>query len=113
MPDTTPRNEPGRAEALESWVLRGSVDITCVGELLAEARQHFDRGAPVVEANCHELTRLDAAALQVLLALERALQATERRLTLHDVPPAVAELLRRVGASALVSPLSPPPKLPP
>lgn len=84
--------------AAGTLTLRGTVAGNLSATLLDAAR-----GLPArdVEVRCAGLTGLDAAALQVLLALERARRAEGHHVTLVGVDGSFAALLRATGAAEL------------
>ncbi len=81
------------------WVLglSGVVDVGEASVLHAAARE-AERDAPrAVVVRLEKVDGLDTSAIQILLALERALATSGRVLRLESPPPAVAELWRRAG----------------
>lgn len=77
-------------------LLRGDVTVAGAGELHQAARELAGAGSDVVVC-CDEVTRLDASALQVLLALRQELLAADRKLTVRGMPADVAALIRHSG----------------
>jgi ABC-type transporter Mla MlaB component len=74
------------------------VDVTTVRTLHAQAVAALHAVGPIV-VDCAAVARMDAAALQVLLALRRA---AEGRCTVVHVPPALDALWRLAGVRALL-----------
>lgn len=85
------------AEATNVLELRGAVGGPVAQTLFHQARRLERHSAAAVR--CDRLTSLDASALQVLLALHRALQEHGHVLELRAVPPAVLGQLRAAGAA--------------
>lgn len=91
--------EPRAAGA--ALVLRGRVTVE-------HARVLHERAAEVrlaggdVAVDCADVERLDASALQVLLALRAALEVAGRGLVLEHVPAALDGMLRLAGAAVLL-----------
>jgi anti-anti-sigma factor len=79
--------------------LRGEVTIYDAAFLRQAAMELIARGEEV-EVCCARTTYLDTAALQVLLALKRELEARGLGLRLVQIPSAVLEVLRLVGLIA-------------
>lgn len=105
---------PGAMEP-RTMKLEGSVDVSTSQGLLALARERARSPGDVV-VDCEGLQRLDAAGVQVLLALKSALEAEGYALRMTAVPDAVFALLLLTGAGeALVARNlhDPPPAAPP
>jgi len=77
-------------------VLRGDVGIYCV-DTLHELAEKMLQNQEDVEVFCEELTRLDASALQVILALRQDLQSQGRCLRLQGVSAEMKTLLQLAG----------------
>jgi anti-anti-sigma regulatory factor len=82
-------------------VLRGRVTVEHA-RLLHERAVELRLAAGPVAVDCADVERLDASALQVLLALRVALLAAGRHLVLEHVPAALDATLRLAGAEALL-----------
>ena len=82
-------------------VLSSAVNLFVVTELHGIAVELLAAGLPVV-VDCLEVTHLDGAVCQVLLALRRDLRDKGADLTLVGVPETVARFLRRGGMHDLV-----------
>jgi len=105
--DTQPR-------ASEPNVLRieGVADITRAARLLETARERAAAPGDVV-VDCSAVERLDASAVQVLLALKKKLAESGRSMTIQAIPERACGLLFATGAgqALAVAPLGD--KLPP
>ena len=82
-----------------AWTLHlsGVVDVSEAGVLHAAAREATRESPATVVADCAALESLDAAATQVLLALQRSLTTGGGVLRLERVPAHVVELWRQAG----------------
>lgn len=83
--------------------LGGRVDIAEVRTLHARARAAYDQPGDVL-VDWRDVELLDAAALQVVLALHQALAAAGRRLVVTPPPPPVAETLALAGVTRTFTP---------
>jgi anti-anti-sigma regulatory factor len=93
------------SEPVEENVLRleGSVDVSRAQRLLETARER-EKASGDVMVECAAVERLDASAVQILLALKRSLEASGRTLRMQNVPDRIFELLLRTGVGqALVA----------
>lgn len=83
--------------------LRGVVDVRVAQHLHRVAMLASSGRGPVV-VHCADVERLDYSALQLLIALERALAKAGDRLCLLEVPAAMERLLRLAGSARLLGP---------
>ena len=87
-----------------AWMLHLSdvVDVGEAGLLHAAAREAVRESPSTVVVDCTALDSLDAAATQVLLALQRSLTVGGGVLRLERVPPHIVELWRQAGLHQLL-----------
>ena len=83
--------------------LSGTVDVASAGRLREEALRLAAAGGAVI-LDWAECRYLDAAALQILLALQRRLETAGGSLRVGRDASAVREWLAMAGASALLPP---------
>lgn len=89
--------------------LDGAVDVSAARRIREAARSCANSEGDVTVA-CAGLERLDAAGVQVLLALKKRLEGAGRAMHIDDVPERVFGLLLVTGAGhALVSTTLPAP----
>src|SRR5215510_3083648 len=83
----------------KEWTLKlgGRVDIFEAVELHAAARDAAERGRGGVVLNVHEVTALDTACTQVLVALRRALAVDGRTLRIEGLTAPVEAAWQRLG----------------
>jgi anti-anti-sigma factor len=82
--------------------LRGTLDVFLAARFADAAVHCVARNLDTV-LDCSALERLDASALQVLLALQHALSAKAHRLELSKVTPTVASYLAIAGFVGLLT----------
>ena len=80
--------------------LRGTVGVQLAPALRSRALELAEDHRDVTVA-CGEVEHLDATALQLLIALRRAVEARGGRFALADVPDAVRHYLTLAGLSGL------------
>jgi len=85
-----------------SLALSGVLDVTVAEDLLARCRAAAASGDGPVEVDAGAVEGVDTAALQVLLALARALADQGRALRWRAVSPALAEAAALAGAEAIL-----------
>ena len=84
--------------------LEGNADISAARRLVASARERAAAPGDVI-VDASGLGRLDGAGAQVLIALQRNLAASRRRLVVEGVPERTFGMMLLTGvAQALVSP---------
>lgn len=96
---------PGRdADNMAARVLKlaGRVDVNQARSLHQEVMALHDQGHDVM-VDWTQVTALDAAALQILLAFKLALQAAGRRLDVTEPSAAVVQSLALAGVSEIFS----------
>jgi len=76
--------------------LRGAIDVNLAETLLDESLRCVELRSDL-RVDCRELTEIDAAALQVLVALLRAQQSQQRAFALESVCDNVLSTLRLTG----------------
>ena len=91
-----PSDREQGTSAAQRLVLTGRVDVSRARALHLEARALHDLGSDV-SVEWSEVEALDAAALQILLALDRALRAAGRRLRVSPPSEAVSQTLALTG----------------
>jgi anti-anti-sigma factor len=84
-------------DGVVSVVLEGTVDALLVQELLGVVKQSLE-GEGAVRLDCAALERLDAATLQVLLALRKTLEARHRSLEIAELSDSVRSFISIAGA---------------
>jgi anti-anti-sigma regulatory factor len=83
--------------------LRGVVDIFEAAPLQAEAQRALhDEKATVISISLAQAERLDVAALQILIALRRDVQAAGRGFTARNTPPLIAKTVAELGLAELI-----------
>lgn len=82
-------------------MLDGVQDASVVIQLCDGARR-LARAPGNVTVNCEALERLDAAAVQVLVALKRRIEASGHSLRLGNVPRSVLCVLKAAGIANAV-----------
>ena len=82
--------------------LRGTVGVAAAPELRARALELAEDARDVTVA-CDEVEHLDATALQLLVALRRAVEARGGHFALSGVPDAVRHYLALAGLSGLAT----------
>ena len=87
-----------REEIVVEWA--GAADVSRARELFEQARACVAASHDVV-VQCDALERIDASALQILLALQRAIETSGGRFRLAGLPPPITASLSRAGAHAL------------
>ncbi|MGA2447058.1 MAG: STAS domain-containing protein [Polyangiaceae bacterium] len=85
-----------RSERPRTLRLSGAVDVARVRPLLDVARSCGAGGSPVI-IECSAVERLDAAGLQVLLALAKKLRSANLDVKLRGPSEAVLEAVRLAG----------------
>jgi len=83
-------------------VLAGRVDVNRARELHQEVRALFDQGRDV-SVDWSQVEAFDAAGLQILIALQLAMEATGQRLDVTAPPPPVARTLALAGLTHFFS----------
>jgi anti-anti-sigma factor len=81
--------------------LQGALTIHHAVELQAQLLQQLDAGTDTLDLSA--VTDCDAAGVQLLLATDRSLRDSGRRLRLQATPAVVAEVLQRCGLQALAA----------
>ena len=89
-------------EGLTELELSGEVNVFSAAQLHEEAMRLADQGCEVLVA-AEQLTGLDAAIVQVLLALKMALGRQGRRLQFRGVTEELGETLRIAGLESCLS----------
>src|SRR5262245_26633685 len=90
---------PDAGPGLSALELRGAV-TSYYAEQLYAAAVRLAQGADDVLVRCGDAQHLGGAAVQILVALERALARKGRRLTVEAAAPALVRALRLGGLGA-------------
>jgi len=80
--------------------LRGTLDVF-LAQRFAEAALHCVESGLCTTLDCSALERMDASALQIVLALRNALRAKAQVLRVANVPANVAAYLELAGVREL------------
>jgi anti-anti-sigma factor len=93
-----PLPEPGLLPVDSPNILRleGIVDVRQARRVLESAKTSLASSGEVI-VDCGAVERLDASAVQILLALKRSLEASDRTLRLDGAPERVSKLLLLTG----------------
>ncbi len=83
-----------------SLLLRGIVDLVLAAELHRNALALLTRGEDAA-VDCREVERLDAPALQVILALRDGLRLKGKNLRMEGASAQLEELMRLAGFADL------------